>query len=60
MLRQWSVPTTLHPMWKRVYRGKTAQGSTSRIDIHQLPAGIYYLLLGSGKQATQVVAWYKG
>nr|WP_169433315.1 FG-GAP-like repeat-containing protein [Lewinella cohaerens] len=43
-----------------VYRGKTAPGGTSPIDIHQLPAGIYYLLLGSEKQATQVVAWYKG
>jgi len=42
-----------------VYRGKTDSGST-RIDIHQLPAGIYYLLLGTPRQAQRVVTWCKG
>lgn len=43
-----------------VYRGETAPGSTSRIDVDQLPSGIYYLLLGNPQQPQQVVSWYKG
>lgn len=43
-----------------VYHGKTTVGDISRIDVHQLPVGIYYLLLGAPAQAQRVVTWCKG